>query len=77
MSDPKTTNDQERVLTSNMFGLRGLFRGGWSMEHLPIGTTFTIGKNEAGKTCIFARGRQFPADTSLKNLALSSSRLVK
>lgn len=76
MSSTKDTSDQERILTSNMFGLRGLFRGGWSIEHLPIGTRFTIGKNDKGKTCIFARGREFPVDTSLKNQALSSSRVV-
>jgi len=76
VSSTKNTSDQERILTSNMFGLRGLFRGGWSIEQLPIGTRFTIGKNDAGKTCIFARGREFPADTSLKNLAISSSRVV-
>lgn len=76
MSNPKSTSDQERILTSNMFGLRGLYRGGWSIEQLPIGTRFTIGKNDKGKTCIFARGREFPADTSLKNQAISSSRVV-
>ncbi|MBL4844290.1 MAG: hypothetical protein JKY65_02080 [Planctomycetes bacterium] len=70
-------SDQERVLTTDMFGLRGLFRGGWSIEHLPIGTVFTIGKNEKGKTSLFARGRQFPLDTSLKNQALASSRVVR
>lgn len=69
-------SDQERVLTSNMFGLKGLFQGGWTMEHLPIGTRFTIGRNAGGKTCLFARGREFPLDTSLKNEALSRSKVI-
>ena len=64
----------ERVLIEDLFGLKALFNGGWSMEHLPIGTQFTIGKNDAGKTCIFARGREYPVDTSKKNEALASSR---
>lgn len=72
----QTTSEAERVLTSNMFGLKGLFQGGWTMENLPVGTRFTIGKNESGKTCLFARGREYPLDTSLKNEALSRSRLV-
>lgn len=69
-------SEQERVLTSNMFGLKARFPGGWTMEHLPIGTRFTIGKGTGGKTCLFARGLEFPIDTSAKNEALSRSRVV-
>lgn len=67
-------SDQERVLTGELYGLKGFFHGGQTYEHLPIGTRFRLGKNEEGKRCIFARGREFPATMAIEYDAMQKSK---
>jgi len=65
---------EKRVLTGDIYGLRGWWAGGEVVEHLVRGTTFEMGKNEAGKTCLFAHGREDPLDASLIYDAMQRSK---
>lgn len=53
-----TKTDAKRVLTRELYGLRGNFGSGWSYEHLPAGTEFEL-SSERGKDVLLARGRTF------------------
>ena len=49
-----TKTDGKRVLTRELYGLRGNFGTGWSYEHLPAGTEFELSSNEKGKDVLIA-----------------------
>ena len=68
---------ETRKMTQDLYGLKGWFRGGQCVDHLVRGTEFSIGPNSQGKTCIFAFGREYAADTSLLYDARRKSELVR
>ena len=68
---------ETRRMTGDLYGLKGWFRGGQCVDHLVRGTEFTIAPNTKGETCIFACGREYPADMSLLYDARRKSQLVE
>ena len=52
-------------MLGELYGLKGWYRGGRCVDHIPRGEEIVIAKNAQGRTCIFCRGREYPADTSL------------
>jgi hypothetical protein len=65
-----------RRLTADLYGLRGWFRGGRCVDHLPRGSEFMIAENSQGETCIFAYGREYPVDHAVRYDAMSKSKPV-
>lgn len=56
---------ERRRLRRDLFGVKGWFRGGECVDHITIGTEFTLARNDKGKTCLFAYGREYPLNMSL------------
>jgi len=71
-----TKTDGKRVLTRELYGLRGNFGSGWSYEHLPAGTEFELSRNEKGKDVLLARGRTFLISFRQRYEALHNSKPV-
>lgn len=68
---------EKRMMTGDLYGLRGWFRGGSCVDHLVRGTPFTIDTNAKGETCIFAGGREYQADVSILYDVRTKSVLVE
>lgn len=51
---------ERRVLTRDVYGLRGRFVAGEVVDELTRGTRFLIGGNPAGEVCLYAYGREYP-----------------
>lgn len=64
----------KRVLTGEIYGIRGSWAGGEVVDHLVRGTVFEIGRNERGQACLFANGREYPVDHSLQYDAMQRSK---
>ena len=65
-----------RRLTGDLYGLRGWFRGGRCVDHLPRGSQFLISENSRGEPCLFAYGREYLLDAALRHDAMTKSKPV-
>lgn len=53
---------ERRVLTRDVYGLKGRFDGGECVDELTRGTRVVLGQNPAGEVCLYAYGREYPLD---------------
>ena len=56
---------EKRLLTGELYGVRGYWEGGACVDHLVAGSEIEIGEDDDGSPCIFAYGRRYPANHAL------------
>jgi len=58
---------ERRRMKRDLYGIRGWFRGGEVVDHIPRGVEVEIGRNAAGRKCLKAYDREYPLDAWLEH----------